>query len=236
MEYAATKILVLGDIHGRTIWKDIVTAENPNLTIFLGDYVTTHEDITPEQQLSNLSDILTYKEENLDSVILLRGNHCLESLGYYWAECYPTEPKVREKLSKSPLKDRFLSLTQWIYIYNNILFSHAGVSKVWMENNNIKDVNDINKLESSEVFAFTPDSLHDMSGYSVTQPPVWIRPVSLLECNVDGYTQIVGHTPIKKIHCEEAPNGEYIWLCDALGDKQYLLIDNGIFIPKRFTL
>ena len=35
-------ILVLGDIHGRTIWKDIIDTENPDLIIFLGDYVTTH--------------------------------------------------------------------------------------------------------------------------------------------------------------------------------------------------
>ena len=69
------KTLVLGDIHGRTIWKDIIKKENPDKVIFLGDYVTTHEGISSEQQISNLEEILTYKEENSDKVILLRGNH-----------------------------------------------------------------------------------------------------------------------------------------------------------------
>lgn len=69
------KIVVLGDIHGRLIWSDIIEKENPDKVIFLGDYISTHEDISAEQQLSNLEDILNYKEENPDKVVLLRGNH-----------------------------------------------------------------------------------------------------------------------------------------------------------------
>ena len=69
------KILVLGDIHGRTIWKNIIEKENPDKIIFLGDYVSTHDNISADQQLSNLNNILNYKEESSDKVILLRGNH-----------------------------------------------------------------------------------------------------------------------------------------------------------------
>lgn len=69
------KYLVLGDIHGRTIWKDIIAKENPDKIIFLGDYVSTHDGIPAEQQMSNLEDILNYKDENPDKVVLLRGNH-----------------------------------------------------------------------------------------------------------------------------------------------------------------
>lgn len=78
------KILVLGDIHGRTIWKDIIEKENPDKVIFLGDYVSTHDNISSTQQLNNLEDILAYKEDNLDKVILLRGNHKkLTNFNYY---------------------------------------------------------------------------------------------------------------------------------------------------------
>ena len=69
------KFLIFGDIHGRTIWKDIIKKENPDITIFLGDYCTTHYDISSEDQISNLKEILQYKRDNLDRVILLRGNH-----------------------------------------------------------------------------------------------------------------------------------------------------------------
>ena len=69
------KTLALGDIHGKTIWKDIIKKENPDRVIFLGDYVTTHEGISSKIQIANLEEILDYKESNYEKVILLRGNH-----------------------------------------------------------------------------------------------------------------------------------------------------------------
>lgn len=69
------KTLVIGDVHGRLCWLDIIEKENPDKVVFLGDYVSTHQLISSDQQCSNLEDILNYKEENPDKVILLRGNH-----------------------------------------------------------------------------------------------------------------------------------------------------------------
>ena len=53
------KIIVIGDIHGRTCWHDIVK-KNPDADkiIFLGDYVSTHEDIQSGQQCDNLFNII----------------------------------------------------------------------------------------------------------------------------------------------------------------------------------
>lgn len=72
--------LVLGDIHGRLYWYDIIQKEQPDRVIFLGDYVSTHDSIPADQQMSNLEDILNYKEDNPDKVILLRGNHKISIL------------------------------------------------------------------------------------------------------------------------------------------------------------
>lgn len=69
------KTLVIGDVHGRLCWPDIIEKESPDKVVFLGDYVSTHHLISSDQQLSNLEDILNYKEENPDKVVLLRGNH-----------------------------------------------------------------------------------------------------------------------------------------------------------------
>lgn len=127
-----SKILVLGDTHGRPFWKEIIEKENPDKIIFLGDYVSTHEGISAEQQLSNLEEILTYKENNPDKVILLRGNHDTQHLGYYWAECSGWDGQVWGVMSQSEFKERFLKLTQWVYIDEELetIFSHAGVSDV----------------------------------------------------------------------------------------------------------
>lgn len=233
-----SKILVLGDTHGRPFWKEIIEKENPDKIIFLGDYVSTHEGISAEQQLSNLEEILTYKENNPDKVILLRGNHDTQHLGYYWAECSGWDGQVWGAMSQSEFKERFLKLTQWVYIDEELktIFSHAGVSDVWMKNSEIDSVHDINSLEPSELFGFTPNYYGDCYGDSETQPPVWIRPQALCKCNVKGWDQVVGHTPVRTIINvgKSAKGKQNIWLCDALGVKQYLVIDNNEFQPKTF--
>lgn len=233
-----SKILVLGDTHGRPFWKEIIEKENPDKIIFLGDYVSTHEGISAEQQFSNLEEILTYKENNPDKVILLRGNHDTQHLGYYWAECSGWDGQVWGAMSQSEFKERFLKLTQWVYIDEELktIFSHAGVSDVWMKNSEIDSVHDINSLEPSELFGFTPNYYGDCYGDSETQPPVWIRPQALCKCNVKGWDQVVGHTPVRTIINvgKSAKGKQNIWLCDALGVKQYLVIDNNEFQPKTF--
>ena len=252
------KILVLGDIHGRLCWLDIIEDERPDLTVFLGDYVSTHEGISAEQQCSNLEDILNYKEENPDKVILLRGNHDMQHLGYAWAECSGFDRSVQNYMME--IKDRFLRLTQWVYVEGDVVFSHAGISKVWMENVGLDDVNKINDMPPSEKFGFWPCKLSDYSGNSATQPPTWIRPWTLIEYAFGDYTYVVGHTGFGRhttpyianindeciknykagwLYDENSESDQnkikhwettnQIWCCDAL-PKEYLLIEDGKFI------
>lgn len=253
------KIVVLGDIHGRLIWGDIIAEENPDRVIFLGDYVATHGDISAEQQLSNLEDILNYKEENPDKVTLLRGNHDTQHLGYYWAQCSGWDGKVWGTMSQTEFKNRFLNLTQWMYIDDDLktIFSHAGVSKVWLKSVEKHIISKcgsqyddgtideevlltlINNIEPCELFGFTPNWRGDYYGNSTTQPLTWIRPESLRDCNVEGWNQVVGHTPVKRQIIDFGSivgTKEHIWLCDALGINQYLVIDNGTFQPKTLKL
>lgn len=246
------KILVLGDIHGRTVWKDIIEKEQPDKTIFLGDYVSTHHLITEEQQIENLKEILEYKDWYPDNVVLLRGNHDLQHLGYYWAECSGYFRKVAEWMFEH--RHQFLASTQWIHIDEELktIFSHAGISEIWL-NRNVADhlkrssegtqyndgtfdvevlLNHINDMEPSEHFSFIPSNMFDMYGDSVTQPCVWIRPTSLAKCMVEGYTQVVGHTPVK-LECTDAykstVKNQHLWLCDALHNRNYLVIEDGEF-------
>ena len=235
------KILVLGDIHGRDCWTNIVANEPCDKVIFLGDYVSTHDNITEEQQITNLDRILTYKIANPDKVILLRGNHDMQHLNYYWGECSGYFKKVADHMTS--IKDKFLENTQWIYINDNVLFSHAGISDIWLGENKLED---INNMEPSEYFGFTPASIFDNYGISKTQPLTWIRPQILCECNIKGYTQVVGHTPVKRIGdiYKATRYHEHIWLCDNLPN-EYLIIEdeeftimktgnNEIVLPNRY--
>lgn len=229
------KTLILGDIHGRTCWKDLINKESPDLTIFLGDYATSHEGIRDEIQINNTFEILNYKESNPSSCILLRGNHdlqCLYNNSGYWA-CYP-EPSqnLLGIFSSEEFRNRFLNDTQWIYLQDDILYSHAGISKTWLKDSGVNSLEEINSLEPiGELFGFRPNSLFDTSGDSKTQGCIWIRPQSLVEDAIPEYIQVVGHstvhtiTDIKKV----VPGlSKSIWLCDNLPD-EYLILDNEKF-------
>ena len=236
------KTIVLGDIHGRTVWKDIVEKELPDRTVFLGDYVSTHEDIGTDQQIDNFMDILVAKELKPQKYVLLRGNHDLQHLGYWWADCSGLNRKVQDFMSESDIRERFLTASQWVYEMKvgeeRVICSHSGISKVWMEQNNIQTPSDINLEPASPIFSFTPASFFDMDGNSICQPCVWIRPSALTQSAIPGYTQIVAHTPIKQLHqykIEETSNS--IWFCDTLGlgIPEYLVIEDNAFTIKSFS-
>lgn len=237
------KTIVLGDIHGRLDWFDIYQLEKPDLTIFLGDYVSTHEDISSDQQCSNLEDIMSFKESNSDQVIMLFGNHDLQHLGYYWAECSGLDRGVYRWMSQRSVADRFEKCTQAIYIQDNIIFSHAGVSKKWWENQFMgeptkENLLKLNEIEPCIMYAFTPERYSDYCGTSITQPPVWIRPESLLRSHVEGWDQVVGHTRLERPGNILADDrfGRYredwgitmneLWVIDCL-PFQYMVIEDG---------
>lgn len=243
------KIVCIGDVHGRDGWKTIIDRESDaDLFIFLGDYVSTHRrDVTAEMQLNTLLDILSYKEENPERVVLLRGNHDMQHLGYYWAECCSFFRDVETEMSKPELKDRYLRDTQWVYVYKDIIFSHAGITGRWFQDSGCERVDDINNLPPSELFAFRPCKMSDYYGISATQGPTWIRPQTLIEYALPGWTYVVGHTTVKGvINLKDAIKKQYddptelgldidkcpdVWLCDC-DLKEYLVIEGDEFKIK----
>ena len=72
-------ILCIGDIHGRTFWKKAVedNIDKVDKIIFIGDYLDPYpfEGITRKNAIRNFQEIIDFKSENKDKVILLLGNH-----------------------------------------------------------------------------------------------------------------------------------------------------------------
>lgn len=241
------KTLVLGDIEGRTCWKEIVEKEKPDRVIFLGDLATTHFRglITNETCIENFKEILKFYDEFEGEVIILRGNHdCYDIGGWYWAECWPFNKKVSQAIR--PYKEEWLNKSQWIFLDGNICFSHAGVSSIWMKNiAKIKTLEEINDLPPSEIFGFN-GKMSDYTGISSTQPPTWIRPETLVDCGYKGVIHVVGHTNVGSLRNykdEYVKSGIYsqveldklvdVWCCDTL-PREYLIIDNDKFIVKKY--
>ena len=223
------KIVVIGDIHGRDCWKNIVEIESDyDLLIFLGDYVSTHENISEDTQIENLKEILQYREDNADKVVLLRGNHDMQHLGYHWSGCSGLFPNVQNKMNyRTKLGRRFLKDTKWLHYdkFSNILYSHAGLTNTWFEHSGAKNIEDINNLKPSPLFGFNPDNPWDYYGDSISQPITWVRPSALAKDSYkkEGLIQVFGHTTNYRIIHEADKNYDF-WMCDCL-PSEYLVVD-----------
>ena len=76
------KYVCIGDIHGRTVWKEIID-NNPNsVFIFMGDYLDPYsEDITDLDAIENFKEIINFKINNPETILLI-GNHDAQYLFY----------------------------------------------------------------------------------------------------------------------------------------------------------
>lgn len=210
------KLIAIGDIHGKDIWKEIINKEqDADKIVFIGDYFDSYnKKDTGPNQLHNFLDILEFKKANLGKVEMLTGNHDF----HYTRVCrYPYsgfqpvfKDMFRERIEKA-IDDHYLTM---VYAVNNFVFSHAGIGAIWCNDHGIKnnfstieqEVNDLFYYQPKE-FEFTQGYTHSEYGDDVCQTPIWIRPASLYKiCSTD-YSQVVGHTSQDKINRKLLPSG-----------------------------
>ena len=228
------KIIALGDIHGRNIWEKIVEIEGIEnvMYVFIGDYFDSFH-ITPEKQFENFNKILNFKRQYPYNVILLIGNHDF----HYFDFCnkqYTGFNRGFQYMFANALHDALKeNIIQAVYIHENLLFSHAGVTNTWCDYTDIDKGNLENSINEylnyrPRIFNFIPGSRNDNEGDDITQSPIWVRPLSLLEDGLEEYIHIVGHTA--------QPNGirkiKNVYLIDCVY-KEYLSIENSIITIKK---
>lgn len=69
------KIRIIPDVHGHDWWRNLVEdIDELDYCIFLGDYVDDWE-ISTEDVVKNLEEIIKFKKKYMDKVVLLYGNH-----------------------------------------------------------------------------------------------------------------------------------------------------------------
>ncbi len=77
----AKRILVVPDVHGETFWREPVLkyVDQVDRVVFLGDYLDPYpeegKEYSPQDIFDNLMDIIDFKRDHMDKVILLKGNH-----------------------------------------------------------------------------------------------------------------------------------------------------------------
>ena len=217
MDNLIKKYRVIGDIHGRKNWWDLVNPfDKETLYIFLGDYTDPYpfEGVTFDQMVEQIEKMFDFKREHPDNVIILIGNHDLQYImGKAETNRYDYSELHRERLM-AIFEDERDSIHGVAYnIGDKYLISHAGVTIDWYTKYCTKDiekarqeelseiVGKINKLwsENKESFTFRANAkMSDHSGISSTQSPLWVRPLTLWYSNFFGHEsgkiQVVGHT------------------------------------------
>lgn len=220
------KFLIIGDIHGRDDWREIVNGALPSFMpiIFLGDYVDSF-DISAAEQKYNLKEIIALKEKYPDRIKLLIGNHD-------WAYIYD-QPRISgfQHNHWYDIKEIFknkLDLFDVAYGYTNLktrkytLFTHAGLTYEFYKRNILPRINGemgeeyqlkrvdnntdlhviLNKLKGNVIlWAVGP-----MRGGSGNPGPLWADYLELIEDAYPDINQVVGHTASGTVNTYQ--NGE----------------------------
>lgn len=190
------KILINPDIHGRIFWKySIEHKDEFDKIIFLGDYLDAYSPDLLINEEDNFKEIIQFKKDNLDKVILLLGNH----------DCHYINSKILSSSRYNPFKANIyhklfndnLDLFQLIYIYDKYLFSHAGVYEEWLKMCDL-NLDDLINYDLDKLASYLNVLDYYRGGYGNVGSCIWadIRD-SETEKLLKGYYHIFGHTQLK---------------------------------------
>ena len=235
------RTVVIGDTHGRSNWKLAIHQEKPDRVIFIGDYFDSFE-LSGVEQIDNFKQIIKYKEDNPQvEVVMLIGNHdhhYFPEVGYTGTSGYQSgiSPSITQVV------DENRHHLQMAYGFGDYLFTHAGVSPVWMDK--VFGPDDWSKenivVDINEMFRYKPRAFDftglEPSGDNATQTPIWIRPRSLMSANKKhpkglkkDYIQIVGHTQMRRLDLDGSDKftgGRYYFIDTMDTSGQYLVIED----------
>jgi hypothetical protein len=240
------KTIIIGDVHGRDQWKQIVVQEkDADKVIFLGDYFDSFT-ISAVEQMHNFKEIIEFKETSGKEVIMLLGNHDhhyypgindSSTSGYQTKMAFVIKQLVEEN------KQHF----QMAYREGEFVFSHAGFSSEWLDDTVIGWTLDNMIDKVNELLLYAPHTLDYRSfkmfgttewtgaggyGNETYQGPMWIRPKALMDANKKTLRkkiiQVVGHTYQNEIDKEgKATGGRYYFVDVQETSQEYMIITDG---------
>jgi hydrogenase maturation factor len=242
------KLVAIGDIHGRDIWKQIVAKEHDaDEFVFVGDYFDSFTVKGPDQ-INNFLDIIEFRNTSIyHKITLLIGNHD----HHYYPGVDDSGTSGYQTLLAPSIKHVVGDNKQYLqaaYQVGEFVFTHAGLSSEWLDDS-IEGWNVDNVVEKvNELFQYQPnkiayrsykqvgDQVYGAQGYGneTFQGPLWIRPTALMNANKKTLRkkiiQVVGHTPQDNIDIKGKATGGRYYFIDTLeyNQGQYLIVEDGV--------
>lgn len=220
-------IIVISDIHASNRWREMLgRRKEDDEVIFLGDYFDRRgHGPFAASQVENFLDICAYARKHAQTTLLL-GNHDYNYTP--WAKADVSwEPDART-ISAALMAN--LNMIQIVAIRNNLpkqtIFSHGGLTMTFMADNGLREPEEVNKLwqREPEAFEWIPADPYtgkrsNIYGDDPWQSPIWARTRALYEDGLQGYDQVVGHTPVPEPEEFQTRYGDTILLTCTLDDQ-----------------
>lgn len=244
------KILSVGDSHGSSMPLSIAKKylSSVDKIVFEGDYVDSFNSKWETGQEENLNNILAFKKENPDKVVLLWGNHDFS----YISDSNVSGHQQFHAMDIGEFFKKNFDLFDIVFIQDKWIFSHAGVSQAWLDD----EMPSYMRIWENEEFETNLDpipSVYQIKDWFTNSPMrfdhrsgdpcgdnkvegcLWIRPASLLLNGVEGFNQVVGHTEF-----EDKLDGRILITADCLSknaliktkekfknrDEKYVFVDS----------
>lgn len=212
------KILIIGDIHGRSFWREPVMQhiDEVDKVIFLGDELDpyTDEDEKPsfEDSLAVLEELIDLKKQYQDKVVLLLGNHSMHYRdGHFGDIARSTRYNFKFAETARKLYNEDIANFQIIKVLEmggkRVIFTHAGITDFWLKESGVKlDENFEENINSME---FSMEGINKLAIIGrhrswfgqKTGSPLWCDLREMVEdggIDDENVIQIFGHTRLDK--------------------------------------
>ena len=212
------EILVIPDVHLKPYIFDraekILESGQASYAVCLGDYVDEWECDNKLDMYQEIFDRMKAFKQKFPETVFLIGNHD-------FAYLYPEYGCSGHSRQAEPLVRQSLGSLRWLcgehkvaVRLGKVLFSHAGITASYLNENYATTRRQFNNPKEKFGFHHTGEFIdyviNDMNiclrseqGHNVlwnNNSPLWARPQHTAEPMFDeGYLQVVGHTPTKKI-------------------------------------
>jgi len=237
------KTQIFGDIHGRDNWKRLLDMSCDKI-VFTGDYCDSGksvldsitntwrivQDKTDNQILNNLADIIQFKRDNMDKVVLLGGNH---DWCYFKSNVIPSGYRKSMRIVLYELFHNNRELFEIAYQRHNLLITHAGITNKWFN----KYSEELDAC-SGDSFAETLNNMwNSRYGTAIEEVPyirggtkfdnggpLWADKTETQVDPLSGWVQVVGHTGVDDIeHYIIDPDTE-IYFIDCISKDKSLIL------------